>query len=281
MTLHHLFPPRRLVALVLFAALLGATPVLAQSQEELKQTYTAAAKAYKQGDFAAAVSNLKQAHQMALDLEEEKAAGQIMTRLIAAYQKWGTQEISEGDYEGAIVHLDAAIEMAPDNPRPYYNKALAQLKAGNREAGLATMNEAIEVAEAGGDRRVERIARERIRDEFVSEASQAMQEKRAAAALDALDAMTEYVEMDASAYYYQGLAYFEQGNYQQAIAAIEQGLQMHRGSKSEEARFHLVKGEAQLRLGNTSSACQSFRAATFGETKPRAEYHIENDCSAR
>jgi tetratricopeptide (TPR) repeat protein len=287
MTVQRLLSLRRLFTLALLLVL-GASPALAQNGggdadlEALKSAYSEGVQAAKNNNAEVAYAKLAEARRLAQQADQPNAAQQISDILFKLPKKWGNEALKADDTEAALMHFNKGIELDPEEAYFYYGKALAQLKAGSRDEGIATMAQAAEVGEAHGDRKTARLAQERIRDEFVSEASQALQDPpRPQRALEALEAMTEYVEMDASAYLYQGIAYYEQGNYQQAITAIDQGLEMHRGSKSQEARYHLVKGESQLRLGNTQSACQSFREATFGETKPRAEHHLENDCAAR
>jgi len=150
--------------------------------------------------------------------------------------------------------------------------------------GLSSLQRAIEVGNETGNTRVANLATERIRGEFRSRASEALNAQNPTneqinAALEAINELEQYVEPDAQSLYYRARAYFEDKQFQQALQTARQGLDQHQGSRSDAAKFHFVIAESQMRLGDTQQACQAFEDAAYGDYRARAEHRLENDCS--
>jgi tetratricopeptide (TPR) repeat protein len=161
---------------------------------------------------------------------------------------------------------------------------LALVNLDSTDTAMEVMSRAIEVGEANGDTRTAGLATERIRDEYISRASKALSaesptQANAETALEALDKMREYVDANAKSLFYRSLAYDVQGNHQQAIETARRGLDMHQGSRSDEAKYHFVIAESQMRMGETQQACQTFQEAAFGDYKARSEHYLENECN--
>ncbi|PSQ79462.1 MAG: hypothetical protein BRD41_07310 [Bacteroidetes bacterium QS_1_63_11] len=151
------------------------------------------------------------------------------------------------------------------------------------EAGLESLQTAIEIGNQTGNTRVAGLATERIQDEFVATASEALQgdnpsQSQIETALDALDQMREYVDPSATSMFYRATALFEAGQHQQAIQNAREGLEMHQGSRSDAAKFHYIIGESQLETGNKASACETFENAAYGDYQARANHYLENEC---
>jgi tetratricopeptide (TPR) repeat protein len=151
------------------------------------------------------------------------------------------------------------------------------------EAGLNTLQQAIEVGNETGNTRVTGLATERIRDEFLAQASEALNAQNPTSsqiqtALDALDEMEQYVDPNAQSLFYRARALFEQGQYEEALSTAQEGLDMHQGSRSDAAKYYFIVAESQMNLGNEQAACQTFEQAAYGDYQARAQHYLKNDC---
>jgi len=280
-----------LVPLLIFALTLPASPALAQDSanqakiEELKTTFAAAMKAAKQGNADEAYPKLEQSLKLAQEAEQSNAASQIEDRMVRLAKKWGNESLKNKEYDAALRHFQKGAEYAPTEAYMVYGMGLAQINQdGQMEAALESLQKAITLGEENGDRKTADLATERIRQEFVARASEALNVQnpgpaQAEEALAALDEMREYVEPNAKSMFFRATALYAQGNHEQAVSVAQEGLDMHRGSRTSEAKYHFVMAEAQMKQGDTSSACSTFQQAAFGDYKARAEHYLENECN--
>lgn len=284
-------------ASLVFALLLGigAPPALAQNgggasgeaqQEKLKQlkkTFRAGLKAAKTNNSSQAYTQLEQALQLAQDTDQGGAENQISGYLQKLPKNWGNTAIENENWSEALTHFEKGTEHAPNDAYMYYGKGLALVNMDSTETGLETLQRAIEVGNETGNTRVTGLAQERIRDEFLARASEALNAEnpsnaQANTALDALDEMREYVDPNAQSLFYRARALFELGEHQNALNTAQQGLDMHQGSRSDAAKFHFIVAESQLNLGNQQAACQTFEQAAYGDYQARAQHYLENEC---
>lgn len=284
-------------ASLLLVFLFGLGPAASYAQEEggnssaeqeklkqLKAAFATGKKAAQANNHEEAYSSLGQALDLAVELEQSGAENQIRQKLLQPLsKKWGNEAIDNEEYEDARNHFDRGIEYAENDPYMYYGKGLALINLDSLDSGLDLLQQAIEVGEQEGNSRVTELATERIQDEFLAKASEALSGEnptsaQADTALSAIDRLEEYVEPNANAFFYRGRAYFEKGEYENAISAAEEGLALHQGSRSDAAKFHFIVAESELNLGNTETACATFPDAAYGDYKARAEHYLENEC---
>ena len=281
---------RRVLLPVLTIALaLFVTPALAQSGsdpkvEELKTTFAAAMSAAKQGNAEEAYPKLEKSLQLANEVEQSGAASQIEDRMVKLAKSWGNKALKNDAYQEAMMHFEKGAEYAPNDAYMVYGMGLAQInQEGMVGDAVQTLQKAITVAEENGDRKTANLATERIRQEFVSRASQALNVQNpgpaeASEALKALDEMRQYVDASAKSLFYRATAQYSQGNYEEAIATAEEGLEMHRGSRTSAAKYHFVVAESLIKSGDKAAACSRFEQSAFGDYKARSEHYLENEC---
>ena len=275
---------------------LGPVPSLAQNGggnsqssadqaklEQLKNTFNSGLKAAKTNRFNQAYTQLGQALQLAKDTEQGGAESQIMGYLQTLPKNWGNKSIENENFQQALTHFEKGIQYAPNDAYMYYGKGLALVNLDSTQAGLKTLQEAMNVGNETGNTRVTGLATERIRDEFLAKASRALNAEdpttaQADEALSAIDEMTQYVDMDAKAQFYRARALFEKNEFQDAISAARQGLEMHQGSRTDAAKYYFIIAESQLKTGSKESACQTFEQAAYGDYKSRSEHYLENVC---
>lgn len=295
----HRSPLRRwlTVALVCLLGLqLGAVPALAQSdaslspeqkqklQKELQQTYKKAAKANNADNYEVAIPQLEESLQLAQKLGVSDIVDRIEGNIIDVLKRAGSTALKNENYEEALSHYDKLREYTDQDAVVPYNRGLALVNMeDSTEAGLQSLQTAIEVGNQTGNTRVAGLATERIRDEFVATASEALQgdnpsQSQIDTALNALDQMREYVDPSANSMFYRATALFEAEQSQQAMQTAREGLDMHQGSRSDAAKFYFIIGESQLETGNKAAACETFKNAAYGDYQARANHHLENTC---
>jgi len=271
----------------------GAGPALAQDSggaeakkkqlQQLKKSFRAGLKAAKANNSEQAYTQLEQALQLAQQTESSGAANQISGYLQKLPKNWGNTAIENESWSDALTHFDKGVEHAENDAYMYYGKGLALVNLDSTQTGLQSLQRAIEVGNETGNTRVTGLATERIRDEFLARASEALNAENPTSsqiqtALDALDEMREYVDPNAQSLFYRGRALFERGDYQQALSTAQEGLDMHQGSRSDAAKYHFIVAESQMELGSTQSACQTFQQAAYGDYQARAQHYLENEC---
>ncbi|MGM0705175.1 MAG: tetratricopeptide repeat protein, partial [Bacteroidota bacterium] len=243
---------------LIVTATLAALPSLAQSEgggggnealQRLEQTYRQGMQAGEQGDHEVAYNNLSEAIELAEQEEQERALRQISDNLTRMAKNWGNDALENENYEEALTHFEKGAEFDPEDAYFFYGMGLAQLRLENEEEAMETMQEALSIGNENGDQRTVGLATDRIRQEYVARASRALSADNVSSAnieeaLEALDKMEEYVDPDASAYFYRAVALFEQDDYDEAIENARQGLEMHSGSRSDAARYHFVIAES-------------------------------------
>ena len=212
------------------------------------------------------------------------AADQISGYLQKLPKNWGNTAVENENWSDALTHFEKGIEHAENDAYMYYGKGLALVNMDSTQAGLETLQQAIEVGNETGNTRVTGLATQRTRDEFLARASEALNAENPSSsqiqtALDALDEMREYVDPNAQSLFYRSRALFEGGQYQEALDTAQQGLDMHQGSRSDAAKYHFIIAESQMELGNTQTACQTFEQAAYGDYQARAQHYLKNDCS--
>lgn len=273
---------------------IGAGPVLAQDSggssatkkklKQLKQSFRSGMKAAKSNSASQAYSQLEQALQLAQETDQSGATNRISGLLQKLPKNWGNTAIENESWDEALTHFEKGIEHAEDDAYMYYGKGLALVNMDSTETGLTTLQRAIEVGNETGNTRVTGLASERIRDEFLARASEALNAQNPSSsqvqtALDALDEMQQYVDPNAQSLFYRARALFEQGQYQQAVSTAQEGLSMHQGSRSDAAKYHFIIAESQMNLDNTQTACQTFQQAAYGDYQARAQHYLKNECN--
>jgi len=281
---------------VLFGGLsLGASPALAQEESslstaqkkklrtELQQTYKEGAKAGNAKNFTVAAARFEESVQLAQKLGLSDLVGRIEGNLVNSLKGAGSAALQKEQYGQALSHYKKLAAYTDQDPSVRYNQGLALINMDSTRAGLQTLRQAIELGTETGNTRVAGLATERIRDEFTSKASQALQgddssQEQINTAMEALDQMREYVDPSAKSMFYRALALYRNGQHKQAIQTAREGLNMHQGSRSDAAKYHYYIAESQMELGDKASACQTFENAAYGDYEARANHALKNDC---
>jgi tetratricopeptide (TPR) repeat protein len=286
-----------LVALIgLIGLQLSVVPAVAQDEtgttnketikkkKKVQKMFNKGKKAAQTGEYEQASEIFEKALTMAQEIEWKQAIQMSQDFLVQSLTQAGTAANKQENYEQAAAYYRRALQYTDNDPSVYYNRGLALINIeDSTEAGLQSLQRAIELGNKTGNTRVAGRATERIRSEFLSRASKALQgdnpsQGQIDTALSALDQMREYVDPSANSLFYRATALSKSEQHEQAIQIARKGLDMHQGSRSDAAKFYYIIGESQIALNNTASACETFKSAAYGDYEARANHYLNNEC---
>jgi len=277
-------PMKSLARILLLAVLLtglNLDAARAQDDQEYKRAYNAGLEAAQAKNHNEAYQQFTKAVQLARqagDQDVVKRANKVLTQIDYAR---GAADLKKEDFSAAIEDFDKGIATDPTYAKNYYGKGLALKNLGQVDNAVATLLKAAEVGSAEGDSKTAQAAHQSIRDHYIFLASSALAgngnptSAGARQALEHINALSQHLELDADAYYYMAEARKVLGEYGQAVAAADQALEIHRGSRNDKAKVHYVKGEALMLSGNNDAAKAAFREALFGNFRASAQHYID------
>ena len=291
---HHPFANCWIVVafLGLFAVQFGVSPAVAQDgssdakraqKKKVQKLFNKGKSAAQSGNYEEASDIFEEALTMAEEIQWDQAVQMSQQFLVKSLKEAGTTANKEENYETALDYYEKVLQYVDNDPAVHYNRGIALLGANRTEEGLQSLQRAIEIGNKTGNTRVAGRATERIRAEFISRASEALQGENSSqaqinAALEALDQMREYADPSANSLFYRALALHRDGQHAQAIETARRGLNMHQGSRSDAAKYHYYIAESQMALGDKATACRTFNNAAYGDYEARANHALENDC---
>ena len=280
-----------ILALLVFG--FGVSPALAQTPQYQKdfqaagktmQEAVSALKAEKQAEageaFSTAYQQFISVHTAASEAGDSELANRAKGLAGQLAYNAGFIAMRQENFDTAVDHFNAGIEIYPTYAKNYQGKAIALNKSGQSDTAMQTFVKAAEVGRANGQYQVANKAEAAIREHFIYQASQRLAAENptasdASAALTALDNLEEYLEPGAKSFYYRAVAYDAQGDFDQAVSFADQALAEHTGSRTDKAKIYFIKGEALMKLGQNTAALQAFENASYGQYESSAQHYIE------
>ena len=271
--------PFSLIAMLAFViAGMSASPVFAQ---EYKEAYNAATEAAKAKNYAKAYTDFLKAGKLAAAANDKEIANKS-TKIAAQIDYLiGKQLVQSEKFDEALKRFEQGIKLLPSYANNYEGKALALKKLERGEEAIAAYNQLIDFGKKNNDAEAVKSGEQGIRDYYIFLASSALGRKAEPTASDAREALTHLeklqtvVTADADAFFYMAVAHNAIGNYNEAVAAADKALGLHKGSKTDAAKIYFIKGEALMYNGNTAGAKEAFQNATFGSYKSLAEHYLQ------
>ncbi|MBN1158300.1 MAG: hypothetical protein JXA61_02875 [Bacteroidales bacterium] len=195
--------------------------------------------------------------------------------LIQAYSTMASDFFSAKENEKAIQAFDSVLMINPDHLNSLYNKALICRGTGDIEQFEQSIDVYIEkLIDAGDSARVEQ-ANEIAVDFLRVEAGKANQANELERALELLNKAVKYGP-DKEVYYQFANIYNKQKKFSEAAENARSGLELETGSAEDKAKFYFELAEAQANLGQTSSACASYKNAAYGAFVDASKAQLQN-----
>lgn len=267
--------------LALLVVLVGGLTASPASAQEYKEAYNAAIEAAQGNDYATAHDEFARAAGLAADADDQEIAQRAARNAAIIDYNLGKNLVENESFDQALNHFNSGIALFPQYANNYLGKALALKRLERPEDAIAAYQDLITYGEENNDSEAIRQGESGIREYYVFLASSALGRRAEPSAADArealgyLDELETILEADADTYFYRAAANNALGNYELAIELADSALAVHRGSRTDAAKIHFVKGEALMYSGQTAEAKASFENATYGSYRSLAEHYLE------
>ncbi|MEX0647127.1 MAG: tetratricopeptide repeat protein [Balneolaceae bacterium] len=224
-----------------------------------------------------AIEYFQDAEEVAGEFGNEEVAQRARGAIPQLYYVRGVLEYRMEDYEGSLESLDTAIEMNPNLPAPYYQKAvvLKRVNPEDIETALEWYDQAIEAAQNANDTRTLQNAREGAHDELVFRGTNLAEERQFDRAIELLNKALEYNNSSADAHYRLAEVYNLRSNWSSALEHANQALELEGGGVTDRAKIYFELGTAYKGSGDKDNACDAFENATYGEFSDPANHELQ------
>lgn len=186
-------------------------------------------------------------------------------------------EYRQEDYESALESLDTAIEMNPNLPAAYYQKAvvLKKMNPEDIETALEWYDQAIEVAEQANDSRTLQNAKDGAQDELVYRANNLKEEREYGRAIELLNRAEQYDETSVDVHYRLAEVYNLRSNWDAALEHGNRALEYETGGVADKAKIYFELGTAYKGKGDKENSCSAFENATYGDFADPANHELQ------
>lgn len=246
--------------------------------------YTRASQAYQQFQQArsvpavnTAIEYFEDAQDAGEEFNDEQVVQQTTRALPQLHYLKSTIQFRNENYDAAMSSLDTAIELNPNYPTAYYQRAIVHKKQypSQTDQTFEYYDQAIELAEQLGDNRTLNNARTGAAEELIYRANNLKDNNNYSRAVELLNRVPNYDPDNADAYYRLAEVQNLQGNYSQAIENANQALEYETGGVTEKAKIYFELGTAYKALGQNGNACSAFENANYGEFSDPASHEME------
>ncbi|MFQ5569535.1 MAG: hypothetical protein ACE5G0_07655 [Rhodothermales bacterium] len=277
------FPPTMITWALLLVFLVGGMSAPSVLAQDYKEAYNAALEAAGAKNYTLAYQKYEEAARGARSAGDQDVVNSSNKVLSQLDRINGTRALKQGNFEVARGHFEKGIAHNPSYAPNYHNLGLALKNLDDLDGAIDAWKNAIEKGNASRTskgRETARAAEKALRENLYYAASSRLGKSNpsradADAAITTLDASTAHIEPDADYYYYMAVARNVRGEYTQSIAMADKALDIHRGSRTDKAKIHFIKGEALMYQGDIDGAKASFANAAYGSYKASAEHYLQ------
>lgn len=183
--------------------------------------------------------------------------------LVQGYNSMAAEFFANNDYENALVTFDSLLAINPDYLNAIYNKALIYIRQDNSASFEETIDLFIDKVKGGNDEEKVKQASTLALEYFRSKGSVAIQDEKLDEAIGLLTKSAKYGD-DKDLFYFFADAYNKKSDFETAAGYAQKGLDLEPGDAEAKAKFYYQLAVAQLGMGKTSEACESFKNAQYG-----------------
>lgn len=272
--------------MVLIVGLVAMTaPALAQDQKvkdtpnnKAKMAFKEAAEAFQGKEYAKAIDKFLESEEWAQQAENENLAQKARNNAIKLQYNLGKQQLEQGNFAEAIKAYEKGIDFAPNFSNNYFMKGYALKQQEKADEAITWYEKAVEVAQEQGNTAIVNKANNNIAGIYLERASKAFDQENYEVAIGYIDQATEYIEPDASTYYQYARAYNGLNQYEQALQAATNGLDVvNSNNRQDVSNLNFEKGIAHKNLGQKQEAIDAFRNVTAGPYQQNAKYELEHN----
>lgn len=246
--------------------------------------YTRASRAFQQFQQArsieavnTAIEYFEDAQDAGEEFNDEQVVQQTTRALPQLHYLKSTIQFRNENYTAAMQSLDTAIELNPNYPTAFYQRAIVHKKQypNQTDQTFEYYDQAIELAERLGDNRTLNNARTGAAEELIYRANNLKENNNYSRAVELLNRVSNYDPNNADAEYRLAEVHNLQGNYSRAIEHANQALEYETGGVTEKAKIYFELGTAYKALEQNGNACSAFENANYGEFSDPASHELE------
>jgi tetratricopeptide (TPR) repeat protein len=220
------------------------------------------------------ISASRKAIEVAKKYDDTVVVENVKKIMIQAYSAMGSS-LAATEADKAILAYDSALAINPHHQASLYNKALIYRKTNNAEKFGQTIDLYIKELKPDQDEPKIVQANKLALDFYRAAAGKANQANKTAEALSLLNTSLKY-GTDKTVYYYFANIYNKQKKYADAAINAQKGLDLETGDADAKAKFYFELGLAQKGKGDTTTACESFTNALYGQFAAAAKAERTN-----
>lgn len=242
-----------------------------------KQEYRNFQSTKSMSSLEATISAFQEAGEVAEQYGNTQIADKVPNIITQLNYTKSLLQYQQQNFQEALATLDQVIENNPNYAQAYYQKGIVtkKMESGSLDEALGFFDKAIELGKENGNNQIVERASSAAASELVYRGSQAIQNKRYGEAISLLNRALEYDSSSSDAYYRLAEAYNGQQDWQQAVEAASQALELSNGGRTDKAKSYFALGTAYQGLGQKSDACDAFTNAAYGTFKSSAEHKME------
>jgi len=224
-----------------------------------------------------AIERFTEARDAAQEFNDDQVVQQSERALPQLHYLKSTIQFRAEDYDAALESLDRALELNPNYPTAYYQRALVHRRQYPDEIDrtVELFDRAIELAEQAGDDRTLNNAKSSAAEELIYRAVNLMDESRYSRAIELLEKVENYDPESADAYYRLSEISNNRGNFERAIEHANRALDLETGGVTDRAKIYFELGTAYKGLNQQSNACSAFENANYGDFSEPASHELQ------
>lgn len=224
-----------------------------------------------------AIELFNDAREAGEEFNDEQVVQQTTRALPQLHYLKSTIQFRAEDYDAAQASLDKALELNPNYPTAYYQRALVHRRQNPAEIDrtVELFDRAIELAEQLGDDRTLGNARSSAAEELIFRAVNLKDDGRYARATELLNMVEKYDSESADAHYRLSEISNTRGNFERAIEHANKALEFETGGVTDRAKIYFELGTAYKGLNQISNACDAFENANYGDFSEPASHELQ------
>ena len=237
--------------------------------------YNYATALYKDKKIDEAIEGYIQAHDFAVQYNDNSTAEKTNELLPKLYLSKGINEYKAGQFEEAVKSYTQAIELDSTVARAWLNMGLAYKKLDKDTEMKQAMDKAIEVGTSTNDEKTVEAARKTMGDDLLMSANSSFKSNNLQATANKLEEAISYNDNNPEIFYLYAVTLNKLSKFDEALAQTQKGLSVEQDDAEKKARFYFEMGNAQLGKGDNTAACDSYKKAAVGKLAESANYQIK------
>lgn len=237
--------------------------------------YNYATALYKDKKIDEAIEGYIQAHDFAVQYNDNSTAEKTNELLPKLYLSKGINEYKAGQFEEAVKSYTQAIELDSTVARAWLNMGLAYKKLDKDTEMKQAMDKAIEVGTSTNDEKTVEAARKTMGDDLLVSANSSFKSNNLQATANKLEEAISYNDSNPEIFYLYAVTLNKLSKFDEALAQTQKGLSVEQDDAEKKARFYFEMGNAQMGKGDNTAACDSYKKAAVGKLAESANYQIK------